>query len=61
MQEDSVARLQKNECAEKVDNGLSSLSGDTIIERVHGGGGPRKRKVVLVARAVATPPAGCDI
>jgi len=39
MQEDSVARSQKNECAGKVDNGMLSLSGDTIIERVHGGGG----------------------
>jgi len=41
MQEDSVARLQKG-MWEKVDNGLLSLSGDTIIERMHGGGGPKK-------------------
>jgi len=33
-----VTRSQKNGCAEKVNNGLSSLSEGTIIERVPGGG-----------------------
>ena len=42
MQEDSVARLQKRR-VEKVDNGLSSWSGDTIIEWMHGGGGTQKK------------------
>jgi len=63
MQEDSIARLQKNKCAGKVDNGLSSLLGDTIIEQVHGGGTQKKkqRKAMLVVSAAATHPTGCDI
>ena len=43
MQEDSVTRSQRK-CAEKVDNRLLSLMGDTIIERVHRGGGTLKRR-----------------